>query len=157
MFQVLLVDQSDRFVFKPMLYELLSGGTAVSSVKCLQVYIVYRSFHMTSFFDCWTLIWLPEVDVWEIAPYFTELLKNTSVQFVKDSVKLLRPSDHFRREPRGSSTGGVVHLQSGTVIEYDWYDDIKCLRIAIAVMFNAIFLRFLILYPAIFTFIVSLF
>ncbi|KAM0918169.1 hypothetical protein ACQ4PT_008804 [Festuca glaucescens] len=84
--QVLLVDQSDRFVFKPMLYELLSG----------------------------------EVDVWEIAPYFTELLKNTSVQFVKDSVKLLRPSDHFRREPGGSSTGGVVHLQSGTVIEYDW-------------------------------------
>ncbi|KAM0918167.1 hypothetical protein ACQ4PT_008804 [Festuca glaucescens] len=83
--QVLLVDQSDRFVFKPMLYELLSG----------------------------------EVDVWEIAPYFTELLKNTSVQFVKDSVKLLRPSDHFRREPGGSSTGGVVHLQSGTVIEYD--------------------------------------
>lgn len=26
-FQVLLVDQSDRFVFKPMLYEILSGGT----------------------------------------------------------------------------------------------------------------------------------
>lgn len=84
--QVLLVDQSDRFVFKPMLYELLSG----------------------------------EVDVWEIAPYFTELLKNTSVQFVKDSVRLLRPSDHLRREPGGSCTGGVVHLESGTVIEYDW-------------------------------------
>uniref|UniRef100_A0ACD6APB8 Uncharacterized protein n=1 Tax=Avena sativa TaxID=4498 RepID=A0ACD6APB8_AVESA len=84
--QVLLVDQSERFVFKPMLYELLSG----------------------------------EVDVWEIAPYFTELLKNTSVQFVKDSVKLLRPSDHLRREPGGSCTGGVVHLESGTVIEYDW-------------------------------------
>ncbi|CAN6214593.1 unnamed protein product [Urochloa humidicola] len=48
--QVLLVDQSDRFVFKPMLYELLSG----------------------------------EVDVWEIAPSFTELLKNTSVQFVRN-------------------------------------------------------------------------
>ncbi|KAF0908719.1 hypothetical protein E2562_028155 [Oryza meyeriana var. granulata] len=84
--QVMLVDQSDRFVFKPMLYELLSG----------------------------------EVDVWEIAPSFTELLKNTSVQFVKDSVKLLRPSDHFRRESGGSCTGGVVHLESGTVIEYDW-------------------------------------
>ncbi|CAN6198330.1 unnamed protein product [Urochloa humidicola] len=84
--QVLLVDQSDRFVFKPMLYELLSG----------------------------------EVDVWEIAPSFTELLKNTSVQFVRDSVKLLRPSDHFRREPGESCTGGVVHLESGTVIEYDW-------------------------------------
>uniref|UniRef100_N1R551 demethylphylloquinone reductase n=1 Tax=Aegilops tauschii TaxID=37682 RepID=N1R551_AEGTA len=86
--QVMLVDQSDRFVFKPMLYELLSG----------------------------------EVDVWEIAPYFTELLKNTSVQFVKDSVKLLRPSDHLRREPGVSCTGGVVHLESGTVVEYDWYD-----------------------------------
>ncbi|CAN6202103.1 unnamed protein product [Urochloa humidicola] len=84
--QVVLVDQSDRFVFKPMLYELLSG----------------------------------EVDVWEIAPSFTELLKNTSVQFVRDSVKLLRPSDHFRREPGESCTGGVVHLESGTVIEYDW-------------------------------------
>ncbi|RCV20713.1 hypothetical protein SETIT_4G079100v2 [Setaria italica] len=84
--QVVLVDQSDRFVFKPMLYELLSG----------------------------------EVDVWEIAPSFTELLKNTSIQFVRDSVKLLRPSDHFRREPGESCTGGVVHLESGTVIEYDW-------------------------------------
>jgi len=31
--QVVLVDQSDRFVFKPMLYELLSGGTAVSIVQ----------------------------------------------------------------------------------------------------------------------------
>uniref|UniRef100_A0A453R3P7 Uncharacterized protein n=1 Tax=Aegilops tauschii subsp. strangulata TaxID=200361 RepID=A0A453R3P7_AEGTS len=100
--QVMLVDQSDRFVFKPMLYELLSG----------------------------------EVDVWEIAPYFTELLKNTSVQFVKDSVKLLRPSDHLRREPGVSCTGGVVHLESGTVVEYDWYDGIKCHGIAIAVMFR---------------------
>jgi demethylphylloquinone reductase len=60
------------------------------------------------------------VDVWEIAPSFTELLKNTSVQFVRDSVKLLRPSDHFRREPGESWAGGVVHLESGTVIEYDW-------------------------------------
>ncbi|RLM54429.1 hypothetical protein C2845_PM10G08490 [Panicum miliaceum] len=63
---------------------------------------------------------ITEVDVWEIAPSFTELLKNTSVQFVRDSVKLLRPSDHFRREPGESWTGGVVHLESGTVIEYDW-------------------------------------
>ncbi|XWS44636.1 hypothetical protein CRYUN_Cryun15aG0065200 [Craigia yunnanensis] len=41
--QVLLVDQSERFVFNPMLYELLSR----------------------------------EVDVWEIAPHFSELLANT--------------------------------------------------------------------------------
>ncbi|KAL6605966.1 hypothetical protein ACP70R_041619 [Stipagrostis hirtigluma subsp. patula] len=84
--QIVLVDQSDRFVFKPMLYELLSG----------------------------------EVDVWEIAPSFAELLKNTSIQFIKDSVKLLRPSDHLRKEPGEPCTGGVVHLESGTVIEYDW-------------------------------------
>lgn len=134
---MMLVDQSDRFVFKPMLYELLSGGTAISSVKMLLLVILYMgSFHMISCFDCWTLIWMPEVDVWEIAPYFTELLKNTSVQFVKDSVKLLRPSDHLRREPGVSCTGGVVHLGSGTVVEYDWYDDIKCHGIAKAVMFR---------------------
>ncbi|PPD87151.1 hypothetical protein GOBAR_DD15905 [Gossypium barbadense] len=48
--QVLLVDQSERFVFKPMLYELLSG----------------------------------EVDEWEIAPRFSELLANTGVEFLQD-------------------------------------------------------------------------
>ncbi|PKA55468.1 NADH dehydrogenase C1, chloroplastic/mitochondrial [Apostasia shenzhenica] len=88
--QVLLVDQSDKFVFKPMLYELLSG----------------------------------EVDSWEIAPPFTELLKNTSVQFVKDRVKLLRPSDHMGDSringPGKSCSGGVVLLESGLVVEYDW-------------------------------------
>lgn len=61
-----------------------------------------------------------EVDVWEIAPSLTELLKNTGVQFVRDSVKLLRPSDHLRRGTGWSCTGGVVYLESGTAIEYDW-------------------------------------
>nr|CAD1826260.1 unnamed protein product [Ananas comosus var. bracteatus] len=88
--QVVLVDQSDRFVFKPMLYELLSG----------------------------------EVDAWEIAPSFTELLRNTSIQFVRDRVKLLRPSDHLNhigmKESRSSCSGGTVYLESGNVIEYDW-------------------------------------
>ncbi|XP_073010583.1 alternative NAD(P)H-ubiquinone oxidoreductase C1, chloroplastic/mitochondrial isoform X1 [Typha latifolia] len=88
--QVVLVDQSDRFVFKPMLYELLSG----------------------------------EVDAWEIAPSFTELLKNTGVQFIKDRVKVLCPSDHLNRigikEPGKSCLGGIVHLESGIMIEYDW-------------------------------------
>ncbi|KAJ6289126.1 hypothetical protein OIU76_025011 [Salix suchowensis] len=60
--QVLLVDQSERFVFKPMLYELLSG----------------------------------EVDAWEIAPRFSELLANTGIQFFQDRVKI------------------------GLLIEYDW-------------------------------------
>lgn len=94
-------------------------------MKCKNTASVYYNlldfiiwFHV---FKCETMIWSAEVDVWEIAPSFTELLKNTSVQFVKDSVKLLRPSDHFRRDSGGSCTGGVVHLESGTVIEYDWY------------------------------------
>ncbi|KAK4264678.1 hypothetical protein QN277_025820 [Acacia crassicarpa] len=85
--QVLLVDQCERFVFKPMLYELLSG----------------------------------EVDEWEIAPRFSDLLANTSIQFLQDRVKLLHPSDHWGRDgPPASSCGGTVHLESGLSIEYDW-------------------------------------
>ncbi|KAD5802672.1 hypothetical protein E3N88_14032 [Mikania micrantha] len=85
--QVILVDQSERFVFKPMLYELLTG----------------------------------EVDAWEIAPRFSDLLVNTGVQFLKDSVKVLRPCDHVGMNgPNISGCGGTVQLQSGLVIEYDW-------------------------------------
>ncbi|KAL5982605.1 Nuclear pore complex subunit [Asimina triloba] len=85
--QVLLVDQSDRFVFKPLLYELLSG----------------------------------EVDAWEIAPRFSDLLANTSVQFSQDKVKLLQPTDNLGMSgPARSSCGGTVYLESGIVIEYDW-------------------------------------
>ncbi|KAK6925446.1 FAD/NAD(P)-binding domain [Dillenia turbinata] len=85
--QVLLVDQSEHFVFKPMLYELLSG----------------------------------EVDAWEIAPRFLDLLANTSVQFYKDRVKLLQPVDHLGvHGPANSACGGTVHLESGLRIEYDW-------------------------------------
>ncbi|XP_042489401.1 alternative NAD(P)H-ubiquinone oxidoreductase C1, chloroplastic/mitochondrial-like, partial [Macadamia integrifolia] len=85
--QVLLVDQSDHFVFKPMLYELLSG----------------------------------EVEAWEIAPRFSDLLANTSMQFFKDKVKLLYPSDYLGTNgPTWPGCGGTVHLESGTIIEYDW-------------------------------------
>ncbi|KEH20929.1 NADH dehydrogenase [Medicago truncatula] len=85
--QIALVDQSDRFVFKPMLYELLSG----------------------------------EVDEWEIAPRFSDLLANTGVQFLKDRVKVLQPSDHLGVNGSNASThGGTVHLESGLHIEYDW-------------------------------------
>ncbi|CAL0306686.1 unnamed protein product [Lupinus luteus] len=85
--QIVLVDQSERFVFKPMLYELLSG----------------------------------EVEEWEIAPRFSDLLANTSVQFFKDRVKLLQPSDHLGTNgSNASSSGGTVHLDSGLLIEYDW-------------------------------------
>ncbi|KAK7247616.1 hypothetical protein RIF29_42502 [Crotalaria pallida] len=85
--QIVLVDQSERFVFKPMLYELLSG----------------------------------EVDEWEIAPRFSDLLASTNVQFFKDRVKLLHPSDHLGTiGSKASSCGGTVHLESGLLIEYDW-------------------------------------
>ncbi|XAR51048.1 NADH:ubiquinone reductase (non-electrogenic) [Bertholletia excelsa] len=85
--QVLLVDQSDRFVFKPMLYELLSG----------------------------------EVDVWEIAPRFSDLLANTGVQFLQDRVKRLQPLDNEGTNAyTGSSCGGTVLLESGLLVEYDW-------------------------------------
>ncbi|XP_057417534.1 alternative NAD(P)H-ubiquinone oxidoreductase C1, chloroplastic/mitochondrial isoform X2 [Lotus japonicus] len=85
--QIALVDQSERFVFKPMLYELLSG----------------------------------EVDEWEIAPRFSDLLANTSVRFLKDRVKLLHPSDHGGMNgSKASTSGGTVHLESGLHIEYDW-------------------------------------
>ncbi|XP_038882711.1 alternative NAD(P)H-ubiquinone oxidoreductase C1, chloroplastic/mitochondrial isoform X2 [Benincasa hispida] len=85
--QVLLVDQSEQFVFKPMLYELLSG----------------------------------EVDAWEIAPRFSDLLANTSIKFVQDKVKLLDPCDHYdMKNPKNPSCSGTVHLESGLHIEYDW-------------------------------------
>jgi hypothetical protein len=46
--QVVLVDQSDRFVFKPMLYELLSGGTAVSSLQMFDCTKFIVPSHMIS-------------------------------------------------------------------------------------------------------------
>ncbi|KAG8383880.1 hypothetical protein BUALT_Bualt04G0060200 [Buddleja alternifolia] len=85
--QVVLVDRSERFVFKPLLYELLSG----------------------------------EVDKWEIAPRFSDLLSNTAVQFLKDRVQFLHPSDHLGMDVVSvSASAGVVHLESGLLIEYDW-------------------------------------
>ncbi|XP_075514679.1 alternative NAD(P)H-ubiquinone oxidoreductase C1, chloroplastic/mitochondrial isoform X2 [Primulina tabacum] len=85
--QVFLVDQSDRFVFKPLLYELLSG----------------------------------EVEEWEIAPRFSELLSNTAVQFFKDRVQSIHPTDHLGMNGISASvSAGVVHLQSGLLVEYDW-------------------------------------
>lgn len=88
--QVVIVDQSDRFVFKPMMYELLSK----------------------------------EVDLWEVAPLFKDLLAGTSIQFQKDRVKTVLPCDGLRRSTGGSSTskdiGGTVLLESGLKIEYDW-------------------------------------
>ncbi|KAL3640477.1 Nuclear pore complex subunit [Castilleja foliolosa] len=85
--QVVLVDQSEHFVFKPLLYELLSG----------------------------------EVDEWEIAPRFSDLLSSTTVQFLKDRVRSLHPSDHYTMDGAAvTNSAGVVHLESGLLIEYDW-------------------------------------
>jgi demethylphylloquinone reductase len=50
--EIILVDQSDRFLFSPLLYELLTG----------------------------------ELQTWEIAPPFAELLQNTGVRFVQAEV-----------------------------------------------------------------------
>ncbi|MEN9203691.1 MAG: NAD(P)/FAD-dependent oxidoreductase [Thermostichus sp. DG_1_6_bins_120] len=50
--QITLVDRQDRFVFSPLLYELLTG----------------------------------EMEPWEVAPRFRDLLSSTSVQFVQGSV-----------------------------------------------------------------------
>lgn len=63
------------------------------------------------------------MDEWEIAPRFLDLLANTSVQFFKDRVKVLHPSDHWGMNvSKTSRCGGTVHLESGLLIEYDWYN-----------------------------------
>lgn len=50
--EIVLVDQNDRFLFSPLLYELLTG----------------------------------ELQTWEIAPPFAEILANTGVRFIQGSV-----------------------------------------------------------------------
>ena len=50
--EIILIDKSDRFLFTPFLYELVTG----------------------------------EMQEWEIAPTFTELLANTGIQFVQGVV-----------------------------------------------------------------------
>lgn len=71
--EIVLVDQSDRFVFSPLLYELLTG----------------------------------ELQTWEIAPPFTELLRDTGVRFYQAAVSGI---DTQQRR---------VYLQDGPEIGYD--------------------------------------
>ena len=71
--EIILVDQSDRFIFSPLLYELLTG----------------------------------ELQSWEIAPPFVELLQNTGVRFCQAVV-----SGIDTKEQR-------VQLQDGPEISYD--------------------------------------
>jgi NADH:ubiquinone reductase (non-electrogenic) len=71
--EIVLVDQSDRFLFSPLLYELLTG----------------------------------ELQTWEIAPPFSEILAGTGVCFYQGSVTEINIDDQR------------VHLQEGADIPYD--------------------------------------
>ncbi|NMG09869.1 NAD(P)/FAD-dependent oxidoreductase [Brasilonema sp. UFV-L1] len=71
--EIVLVDYSDRFVFSPLLYELLTG----------------------------------ELQTWEIAPPYQELLSNTGIRFCQGFVSGI---DIDERK---------VHLQDGPEISYD--------------------------------------
>ncbi|OUL19088.1 NAD(P)/FAD-dependent oxidoreductase [Nostoc sp. 106C] len=71
--EIVLVDQSDRFLFSPLLYELLTG----------------------------------ELQTWEIAPPFAEILQGTGVRFYQAVVAGI-DIDQQR-----------VHLQNGPEIPYD--------------------------------------
>ncbi|NEU73928.1 NAD(P)/FAD-dependent oxidoreductase [Hassallia byssoidea VB512170] len=71
--EIVLVDQSDRFLFSPLLYELLTG----------------------------------ELQTWEIAPPFEELLQNTGIRFCQSLVSEI-DIDQQR-----------VHLQNSQEIPYD--------------------------------------
>ena len=71
--EIVLVDQNDRFLFSPLLYELLTG----------------------------------EMQSWEIAPPYQELLQNTGIRFYQATV-----SDVDTDQKQ-------VHLQDGPEISYD--------------------------------------
>ncbi|WJI26520.1 NAD(P)/FAD-dependent oxidoreductase [Thermosynechococcus sp. B3] len=71
--EITLVDQSDRFVFTPLLYELITG----------------------------------ELQAWEIAPPFVELLKETPVVFHQGTVSAVALKEK------------TVHLTEGTPLIYD--------------------------------------
>jgi len=85
--EIILVDQSDRFVFMPLLYELLTG----------------------------------ELQTWEIAPPFEELLANTGVRFTQATVMgidseqqrvQLQDGIEFAYDRLVLSLGGVTPMES---------------------------------------------
>lgn len=71
--EITLVDRHDRFVFSPLLYELLTG----------------------------------ELQAWEIAPPFEQLLKGTSIRFVQGAVADIDLTAH------------QVQLHNGRFLDYD--------------------------------------
>jgi len=72
--EIVLVDQRDRFVFSPLLYELVTG----------------------------------ELQTWEIAPPYTELLANTRIWFQQNAVSRIALEDK------------AVQFENGTALPYDY-------------------------------------
>lgn len=72
--EIVLVDQRDRFLFSPLLYELLTG----------------------------------ELETWEIAPPFTELLANTSIHFQQSAVEAIDIESR------------TVRLKDAAALDYDY-------------------------------------
>lgn len=66
-----------------------------------------------------------EVESWEVAPSFKDLLANSSIQFCQDTVRSIQPFDAVNGTPALATTsrdvGGSVYLSSGTQVDYDWY------------------------------------
>jgi NADH dehydrogenase len=78
--EIVLVDQRDRFLFLPMLYELITG----------------------------------ELETWEIAPPFPELLANTGVQFQQQAVSAIDiAAKQVTFEPGSSLTYDYLVLAMG--------------------------------------------
>ena len=92
--EIILVEQNDRFLFSPLLYELLTG----------------------------------ELQSWEIAPPFSELLADTTVRFVQGAVTNIdvRSRSVSERESRSVSEreSHLVQLKDGP--------DITCDRLVLA-------------------------
>lgn len=66
-----------------------------------------------------------EVESWEVAPSFKDLLANSSIQFCQDTVRSIQPYDAVNGTPALATTsrdvGGSVYLSSGMQVDYDWY------------------------------------
>lgn len=84
--EIILVDQNDRFLFSPLLYELLTG----------------------------------ELQTWEIAPPFEELLVNTGVRFTQATVAGINLDEHrvqLQDGPEFSYTRLVLALGGETPLD----------------------------------------
>jgi len=71
--EITLVDKGDRFLFSPLLYELITE----------------------------------EMQSWEVAPYYTELLEDSKINFIQDTVTGINLENK------------TVSLESNSTLEYD--------------------------------------